>query len=219
MKPVTKITQKLEKPTKFDSNKAESKKNYNQNFILSNLNVTFSLGFFSDPNCIGLCVTPSMAEYCEAYLLRNGLCKHNMKCCVSHEDYPDKLPDDFHIPVKRVHSNHTISSKPTKSNQLTMSNSQRPKQPTKMATSRPNKPQEPSRESIDGNHIGGQRPCDGECVGSLIALFCDKTDGDAYCPNDETCCFVNDNENIKETTQKPQVVSEQFTRHKDECAF
>lgn len=148
-----------------------------------------------------------MAEYCEAYLITNGLCKSGMRCCVSRDNYPNKVPDDLRVPVIGVHSNHTVSFKPTKSNQPTMLNSPRPKQPTKMATSRPTKPQEPSRESIDGNHIGGQRPCNGECVGSIFALFCDKTDADAYCPNDETCCFMNDNDNIKETTQKPQVVS------------
>lgn len=165
------------------------------------------VGLFSDSNCAGVCVPNNLADYCEAYLITNGLCKSGMRCCVSRENYPDKIPDDLRVPMIRVHSNHTVSPKPTKSNQPTMSNSPRPK-PAKIATSRPTKPQEPSRESFDGNHIGGQRSCDGECVGSIIALFCEKTDQDAYCPNDETCCFVNDNDNIKETTQKPQIVSE-----------
>lgn len=147
-----------------------------------------------------------MADYCEAYLATNGLCNSGSKCCVSRDNYPDKVPADFRVPIQ-MHSNHTISSKLTKSNMPTMTNSPRPKPPTKLTTSRPTKPQEPSRESIDGNHVGGQRPCDGNCLSSFFSLFCDKTDSDAHCPNDGTCCIDIEGENVKETTQKPQIVS------------
>lgn len=85
--------------------------------------------------------------------------------------------------------------------------SHRPKPPTKQGTGKP-KPQEPSRESVDSNHISGQRPCDGECVSGLFALFCDELDSEAYCSNEGSCCITAEsNDNVKGTTPRPHVVS------------
>lgn len=137
-------------------------------------------------------------------MITNGLCKAGSKCCVSRDIYPDKLPADLRIPNAQMHGNHSIMSKPTKPIASTMSSSQRPKQPIKQGTGKPTKPQEPSRESPEGNHIGGQRPCDGECVSGLFALFCDDLDSEAYCPNEGSCCITSEgNENGKPTTQRP----------------
>ena len=35
-----------------------------------------------------------------------------------------------------------------------------------------------------------RKPCSGECVGSLMAFFCD-TDPDGFCPESESCCIFN----------------------------
>lgn len=35
------------------------------------------------------------------------------------------------------------------------------------------------------------RPCHGECVSGLFALFCDDIDSDAHCPGDDSCCVTN----------------------------
>ena len=51
-----------------------------------------------DKACPGVCVADRIAEYCEAYLTTDGLCKSGSKCCVSRDIYPDKPPADFHIP-------------------------------------------------------------------------------------------------------------------------
>lgn len=129
------------------------------------------------------------------------MCKTGSKCCVPRDNYPDKLPADLRIP--NGHNNQTIMGKPTKPNipPLTNSHAQRPK-PVKTNTSRPTKPQEPSREGIEGNQIS-PRPCDGECVSGLFALFCDELDSEAYCPNELSCCVGSDHSNSPASSPKP----------------
>lgn len=139
-----------------------------------------------------------IAEYCEAYLITNGLCKIGSKCCIPLDNNTDKSSPDLRIP-----KNDTV--KPTKTVTSTNLNSQRPKlPPSKPNTNRPTKPQEPSRESIEGNQIN-HRPCDGECVSGLFALFCDSLDEDAFCPNEGSCCIASENNanNAPATTPKP----------------
>lgn len=131
------------------------------------------------------------------------MCKSGSKCCVPLDNYQDKPPADLRIP--NGHKNQTMS-KPTKTASSMASNSnshsQRPKQPMKPITSKPTKPHEPLRESIEGNQIS-HRPCDGECVSGLFALFCDGLDEDAYCPNEGSCCIGTDNSNSPATTPRP----------------
>lgn len=93
--------------------------------------------------------------------------------------------------------------------------------PTKLFTSsKPTKGQEPLRESQSNNNNQHQhqsqqhhhnRPCDGECVSGLFALFCDELDQEAYCPNEGSCCVTSESSDVKDrpthktTTQKPIV--------------
>lgn len=141
-----------------------------------------------------------IAEYCEAYLVTDGLCKPGTKCCVTRDQYPDKLPADLRIPTG-ANRNQSLAMKPTKP--FTSTTSQRPK-PSIKNTNRPPKPQEPSRESVDGNQINSHRACEGECVSGLFALFCDDLDAEAYCPNDGSCCITSD-ANDKGTTPRPHL--------------
>lgn len=174
-------------------------------FFCSKYNCVNLLFFeLSDGTCQGVCVADRIAEYCEAYLITSGLCRTGSKCCVSRDIYPDKVPDDLRIPNIQMNNNRTSTSKPMKPMMSTVSNS-RPK-PTKSVS---NRPQEPSRESVDnGNHMS-QKPCTGECVSGLFALFCDDLDSEAYCSNEGSCCItaeVNDNSAPgKGTTQRPHI--------------
>lgn len=164
-----------------------------------------------DGTCTGVCVTDHIAEYCEAYFTTSGLCKSGSKCCVPLDAYKDKLPAELHIPNPQIIKNHT-QSKPTKT-MISTTSSQRPK-PMHQSPSRPQRPQEPSRESLETNQIDQRRPCDGECVAGLFALFCDELDNEAFCPNEGSCCITAD-ENTKVTTPKPHVtVSIQFDAYK-----
>ncbi|XP_004925813.1 protein masquerade [Bombyx mori] len=45
------------------------------------------------------------------------------------------------------------------------------------------------------------RKCKGECTGGLAALFCDRVDEDADCPNLETCCLKDTR--LETTTRRP----------------
>lgn len=149
-----------------------------------------------------------MAEYCEAYVTTNGLCKTGSKCCVHPDIHSDKMPADLYIPNSQ--KNQTLPSKPTKPNVSMVSHSQRPKPPIKMHPNRPPKPQEPLRESVEDNQISS-RPCDGECVSGLFALLCDDVDSSAYCENDASCCVPPQNSNVQPTSPRPVSFPTQFS--------
>lgn len=156
-----------------------------------------------DGSCPGVCVADRIAEYCEAYLITGGLCKSGSKCCVSRDIYPDKLPIDLRIPNAQAHMNKT-TSKPTKQVAI-LSTHSRPK-PTKMTTMHSTRPQQPLRESVENTNNGAsisRRPCDGECVGGIVSLFCEDLDSEAYCPNEGNCCLTGED---KITTSKPKPV-------------
>ncbi|XP_039149313.1 protein masquerade isoform X2 [Drosophila simulans] len=78
-------------------------------------------------NCTGVCVADRIAEYCEAYLTSDGLCKEGTKCCVSLDEYSNgKLPKDIYIPAKHMSNlkpNQTLSEKsaPAKSSSTSTS--------------------------------------------------------------------------------------------------
>lgn len=157
----------------------------------------------TDGSCPGVCVVDRIAEYCDAYFITGGLCKSGSKCCVSRDIYTDKMPADLHIPNTNSQMNKT-ASKPTK--QAVSTTHARPK-PTKQITTHTTRPQQPFRESVDSSNGGAisRRPCDGECVGGIVSLFCEDLDSEAYCPNEGNCCLTGED---KGTTAKPKPVRE-----------
>jgi plasma kallikrein len=122
--------------------------------------------------CPGVCVTEGISDYCEAILTIDNLCKPGLKCCVSSDTYGDKLPPNIIIPNK-------TKSNVTKSVPVTS-----PK-PTYITTEIARVP-----VATHPSIINNSKPCKGECISGLIALFCDDIDVDAYCPNDESCCIT-----------------------------
>ncbi|KAH8376389.1 hypothetical protein KR200_002123 [Drosophila serrata] len=83
----------------------------------------------ANKDCTGVCVADRIAEYCEAYLTSDGLCKEGTKCCVSLDEYSNsKLPKDIYIPAKHMSNlkpNQTLAEKsaPTKSGSSTSTSS------------------------------------------------------------------------------------------------
>ncbi|KAH8260494.1 hypothetical protein KR038_002329 [Drosophila bunnanda] len=83
----------------------------------------------ANKDCTGVCVADRIAEYCEAYLTSDGLCKEGTKCCVSLDEYSNgKLPKDIYIPAKHMSNlkpNQTLSEKsaPAKSGSSTSTSS------------------------------------------------------------------------------------------------
>lgn len=50
-----------------------------------------------------------------------------------------------------------------------------------------------------------EKPCKGECVAGLFALFCDDIDSDAFCPGEASCCVKsdgNDSNDVAESSTK-----------------
>lgn len=60
-----------------------------------------------------------------------------------------------------------------------------------------------------------RKPCRGECVSGLFALFCDDQDSDAYCPGEASCCITgsesdtssNEQSNAPPITRRPAPVT------------
>ncbi|CAH0384577.1 unnamed protein product [Bemisia tabaci] len=113
--------------------------------------------------CAGVCVAERIADYCEAVVGVEGLCRPGLRCCVSKDSYGGSEP-----PPHLILMNRNSSSGPAPgSNQTTP--------PSPVTISRP---------------IPSHRPCKGECVSGLFALFCDDIDPSAHCPGDDSCCIT-----------------------------
>ncbi|XP_001353036.4 protein masquerade [Drosophila pseudoobscura] len=103
-------------------------------------------------DCTGVCVADRIAEYCEAYLTSDGLCKEGTKCCVSLDEYSNgKLPKDIYIPAKHMSNlkpNQTISEKsvPTRASSSTSTSTSSTTTTTKATTTTSTTP-EPARTS------------------------------------------------------------------------
>ncbi|KAH8329669.1 hypothetical protein KR074_007474 [Drosophila pseudoananassae] len=83
----------------------------------------------ANKDCTGVCVADRIAEYCEAYLTSDGLCKEGTKCCVSLDEYSNgKLPKDIYIPAKhmsnlKLNTTMTVKNAPAKTSSSTSTSS------------------------------------------------------------------------------------------------
>ncbi|XP_063928844.1 protein masquerade isoform X2 [Zophobas morio] len=125
--------------------------------------------------CPGVCVAERIADYCEAILPTEDLCKPNLKCCMSSDAFGDKIPPNLIIPSK------------TKTNYTR----------TEVLTTTP-KPL--SLEKQTSSLRPPLKPCKGECVSGLFALFCDDIDTEAECPSEGSCCITTPSEETITTT-------------------
>ncbi|XP_065165518.1 protein masquerade [Atheta coriaria] len=131
--------------------------------------------------CPGVCVANRIADYCEAILTTEDLCKAGLRCCVSSDAFGDKVPPNLIIPNKTKHN-------------LTRNEVRNTPKPTTTSTTE-------SFIKTTLNHlppatkVGGTQPpnhkCAGECVSGLFALFCDDIDSEADCPDEGSCCITN----------------------------
>ncbi|XP_072758423.1 protein masquerade [Anoplolepis gracilipes] len=173
----------------------------------------------SEKTCSGICMAERIADYCDAVLIIESLCKPGFKCCVSREAFGESPPPELLV-IDRINSsrydeknNSEISSPSTtiKSNHIssidvsatavatvmtTMTTTTMTKQPLTITT-------QPTLH-----------PCKGKCTNALYALFCDNIDEDADCPADGsvTVCCVNESSpekaetttTIRPSTKNPQ---------------
>lgn len=151
---------------------------------------------FAAKGCTGICMAERIADYCDAVLMIDALCKPGYKCCVSRDAFGESPPAELLVIDRTnssrfdektgVNTSHKGSSTPATvrpntaistsvSTTMTTTTTVTTKQPT--TTIRPK--------------ISGKKPCKGECVSGFFALLCDKVDGEAECPDDGSCCVID----------------------------
>ncbi|XP_033227872.1 protein masquerade [Belonocnema kinseyi] len=146
----------------------------------------------------GICMQDRIADYCDAVLKVDSLCKSGMRCCVSRDAFGDSPPPEL-VVIDRAKSNGTRHEEKTATN-ATVSGPGPGKgivttiRPSADGTSRPPMLTStmvtavPEATSVRPRPPG--KPCKGECVNGFFAFFCEQTDGDADCPADSTCCIT-----------------------------
>ncbi|CAB3361030.1 Hypothetical predicted protein [Cloeon dipterum] len=138
----------------------------------------------SQGECPGVCVAERIADYCEAVLDISNLCKTGLRCCVSRDKYaPDKAPPELIIMDRQNKTRLPTTAAPAVATTTTTTTTTTPV-PTSAA------------------QFG--KPCKGECVSGLFALFCDDVDTEASCPGDDSCC-INNPVGPAQTTEKMPV--------------
>nr|CAD7194728.1 unnamed protein product [Timema douglasi] len=141
--------------------------------------------------CPGVCVAERIADYCEAVLDVKELCKTGLRCCVSRDVYGDTdLPPNLIIMdrnTSRLPSSSSGQGEATLSwRALGWHGRERgggSSNPPAISTTPTPSPRPPPATPL--------KPCKGECVTGLFALFCDDIDTQAVCPEDGSCCITN----------------------------
>lgn len=137
-----------------------------------------------------------IADYCDAVLVIDTLCKPGYKCCVSRDAFGDSPPPELLV------IDRTNSSRFDEKTGISTSY----KSPPSSTTVRPNTSTLTSVATSTAVTIGTmtnqpittmrpkitvKKPCKGECVSGFFALLCDKVDGEAECPDDGSCCIID----------------------------
>ncbi|XP_008559655.1 protein masquerade [Microplitis demolitor] len=147
----------------------------------------------SASKCTGICIEARIADYCEAIVNIDTLCKPGHRCCVSRDSFGNNPPPEFYIidRSKTVkNSSQPSNTRPEEKLSEKSTSTVRPATPytTTTTTSAPRPKPAP------------RKPCKGECVNGLFALFCDNIDRDADCPSDGSCCITDAPAKVETTT-------------------
>ncbi|CAG0919099.1 unnamed protein product [Notodromas monacha] len=127
--------------------------------------------------CPGVCVAPSISEYCDAVLTRPGLCKGSLRCCVTREVFEGQdAPKDL-----------VLNESPAVQQQQQQQGSQQkvPSQQQQQSNSNP----QPTEYH---GPIPAHKRCKGTCVGSFFTFLCDRIDTDSICPSGGQCCLTRE---------------------------
>ncbi|CAL7933033.1 unnamed protein product [Xylocopa violacea] len=150
----------------------------------------------STKTCSGICMAEKIADYCDAVLIIDTLCKPGYKCCVSRDAFGDNPPPELLV-IDRTNTSridektgiNTSHKSPQHSTTIrpniftSMSTPSTTVATTTQTTKHPTTTIRPK--------ITMKNPCKGECVSGFFALLCDKVDGDAECPDDGSCCVID----------------------------
>ncbi|KOC70455.1 Plasma kallikrein, partial [Habropoda laboriosa] len=146
--------------------------------------------------CSGICMAERIADYCDAVLIIDTLCKPGYKCCVSRDAFGDSPPPELLVIDRTnssrfdektgVNTSHKGSSPSTTMRPNTIISSSAPTITSPTTITMTKQPMSTIRPKIPVTN-----PCKGECVSGFFALLCDKVDGDAECPDDGSCCVID----------------------------
>ncbi|CAK9814686.1 Protein masquerade [Anthophora quadrimaculata] len=150
----------------------------------------------STKTCTGICMAERIADYCDAVLIIDTLCKPGYKCCVSRDAFGDSPPPELLVIDRTnssrfdektgVNTSHKGSSPSTTMRPNTIIPSSTPTITVATTITMTKQPMTTIRPKIPVTN-----PCKGECVSGFFALLCDKVDGDAECPDDGSCCVID----------------------------
>ncbi|KOX79829.1 Plasma kallikrein [Melipona quadrifasciata] len=150
----------------------------------------------SSKTCSGICMAERIADYCDAVLVIDTLCKPGYKCCVSRDAFGDSPPPELLV-IDRANSSRfdEMTGLNTSYKGSSPSTTMRPNMITSTSiasttvattTTITKQPATTIRPKITV-----RKPCKGECVSGFFALLCDKVDGEAECPDDGSCCVID----------------------------
>ena len=140
-----------------------------------------------------------IADYCDAVLNVDSFCKAGYRCCVSRDAFGDSPPPELVI-IDRTKSNGTRYEDKTAATTSSTTPGKGAEMATKFSTiqsSTNSVTTTTSTTSISSTTPSERpkpahgKPCKGECVNGLFALFCDNIDSDADCPGDASCCITD----------------------------
>ncbi|XP_047349214.1 protein masquerade [Vespa velutina] len=153
--------------------------------------------------CSGICMPERIADYCDAILAIDSLCKLGHKCCVTRDAFGDSPPAELLVIDRTNASRYNISNKNGISSQTSTRpgiHSTNPSMATTTTTSTVwTSTKQPSTAITTTTSTTTmqtrpkptlRKPCKGECTSGLYALFCDNIDTEADCPGDRSCCIT-----------------------------
>ncbi|GAB1859338.1 Trypsin-1 [Camponotus japonicus] len=180
--------------------------------------------------CSGICMSERIADYCDAVLIIETLCKPGYKCCVSRDAFGDFPPPELLV-IDRTNSSRydekngsgvfsEVSSPSTtmKSN-VSLTDASATAIATMVTTLTTTTPtmttKQPSTTTMITRPTLPPKLCKGKCTNVLSAIFCNSIDEDAECPADGsvlTVCCTNEpppektetTTTIRPSTKSPQ---------------
>lgn len=125
--------------------------------------------------CPEVCVTESMADYCEAIITTQGICDPESSCCVSLNTAKNQPPANVLIPSK-TKINYSTDKLHTKATT----------RPTPLAST------VTVASTLADYTKATRKQCHGECVSEFLApLLCNYLDSEAECADDGICCVLS----------------------------
>lgn len=179
--------------------------------------------------CSGICMAERIADYCDAVLVIDTLCKSGYKCCVSRDVFGDSPPPELLV-IDRLNSSRydekngsgaasKVSSPLTTTRPNTSLSTSVSTIATAIATTTSTTTtlaaatrQPPTAATTTRPKPVPFKPCRGRCTSGLSALFCENIDTDADCPPDDsvlTVCCISEPQKAETTTIRPSTKAPQ----------